>query len=101
LEADPLTLESKKSFKKLLFPNENVPNEASLLSTSTAWKYDFDGVRSFRDVFKHTAVFFILPPDKMMYQLGRMDSVVKLLQSSLAHFPPRDYANETESKVSK
>jgi len=59
--------------------------------------YDFDGVKSFRDAFKHPVVFFVLPADKMVDQLKRVDSVVRLLQTSLASFPSM---NETNTKVS-
>ncbi len=81
LEADPATAEAKKGFVQTF---QRSP------SSSPLWNYDFDQIKSFRDAFQHTAVFFIFPPDKMMQQLTAMDSILKLLQASLAHFPTSD-----------
>ena len=75
------------------------------------WDYDFDNVRTFRDAFKHTAVFIILSPGgsscssstgnsgggggsaakvkeiNAHNQLNTVDSVVNMLQASLSYFP--------------
>eukprot|EP00554_Chaetoceros_debilis_P011452 CAMPEP_0194105712 /NCGR_PEP_ID=MMETSP0150-20130528/5880_1 /TAXON_ID=122233 /ORGANISM="Chaetoceros debilis, Strain MM31A-1" /LENGTH=699 /DNA_ID=CAMNT_0038793667 /DNA_START=253 /DNA_END=2349 /DNA_ORIENTATION=- len=72
-------------------PTRNESNEA--------FQYDFDKIRSFRDAFKHPVVFFLLPQSDSTIggkQLGQVDSVMKMLQASLAYFDPsrRDGANE-------
>lgn len=66
--------------------------------------YDFDKVRSFRDAFKHPVVFFLLPQSDSTIggtQLSQVDSVMKMLQASLAYFDPsrRDDANEKVSTL--
>ena len=51
--------------------------------SSNANKDDFHGICAFRDSFKHPIVFFILTPDLISDQLGRVDSVVNTLQRCL------------------
>ena len=46
---------------------------------------DVDGLRAFRDSFKHSVVIFVLPPGEMQRdQLGRMDSFVAEAQRALS-----------------
>jgi hypothetical protein len=46
---------------------------------------DFDGIRSFRDSFRHSIVCFVLSNDELaLSQLGRYDSIVNTLQRCLS-----------------
>jgi len=51
--------------------------------------FDFDRICTFRDCFKHSIVFFVLPPSSstsnelISNQLGKMDSIVNILQRCL------------------
>ena len=95
LENDPQTIQCKKEYKTTLFDLENKEDEMK----GCEWDYNFDGVRTFRDSFRHTVVFFVLPPDRLQDQLQEFDSVTKLIQTSLAHFPAIDQS-ETTGRVS-
>lgn len=46
---------------------------------------DFCGIKTFRDAFKHTMVFFVLSSEAILTdQIGRMDSFVNSLQRCLS-----------------
>lgn len=49
---------------------------------------DFDGIKTFRDSFKHSIVFFSLPTELMNDQMGSLSSVVNQLQYNLGKVSP-------------
>lgn len=65
--------------------NDSTTNDGTNNNNGSENDNDFDKICSFRDSFKHPIVFFILPSsDLMSDQLGRVDSVVNILQRSLS-----------------
>ena len=57
--------------------DQNIENKTAMVNN------DFDGITTFRDSFKHSIVFFSLPPDVLEAQLGSVYSVVNQLQFCL------------------
>ncbi len=108
----------KQSFRDSIQHVLGESNPQCSSSSVTKFDYDFDKVRTFRDAYQYPVVFFLLPIGgnginwnmakngngngkkndngvKMNVgmrdeQLNRVDSVFKLLQSSLGYFPRRD-----------
>mmetsp|Transcript_4089 Transcript_4089/g.7846 ORF Transcript_4089/g.7846 Transcript_4089/m.7846 type:complete len:919 (-) Transcript_4089:872-3628(-) len=57
-------------------------------SSCKCWDYNFDNVKTFRDSYQHSVIFFVLPPSLLQSQLEQMDSIVNMIQRSCHHFSP-------------
>lgn len=64
--------------------NRGDENEKSVFCS--CWDYNFDNIKTFRDSYQHSVIFFVLPPSLLQSQLENMYSIVNLIQRSCQHF---------------